>query len=125
MMKDLADKKCVPCRKGGAPLPKNQILEYLARLGSEWRLNSGGHIERTYCFSDFKEALAFLSRLAEIAEREGHHPDFHLRWGRCLVEIWTYVVNGLTKNDFYLAARAEREYEVKYNILSIEGENNA
>ena len=94
-------------------MPQSQILEYLAQLGSGWRQNPEGHIERTYRFSDFKKALAFLNCLAEIAEREGHHSDFHLGWGRCRVEIWTHVVNGLTKNDFYLAAKADRAYGVK------------
>lgn len=111
MVNDLADMKCGPCQKGGAPMPQNQVLEYLAKLGPGWGLNSEGHIEKSYRYSNFKKALAFLNRLAEVAEREGHHPDFHLGWGRCRVEIWTHEVNGLTESDFYLAAKADRTYE--------------
>jgi 4a-hydroxytetrahydrobiopterin dehydratase len=46
-----------------------------------------------------------------VAEAEGHHPDLYLAWGKCKVEIWTHKINGLTESDFYLAAKADREFE--------------
>jgi len=67
-------------------------------------------IERMFAFQDFAGALAFANRVGEIAEREGHHPDLHVGWGRCGVEIWTHKINGLTESDFYLAAKADRAY---------------
>jgi 4a-hydroxytetrahydrobiopterin dehydratase len=50
------------------------------------------------------------NRLAEIAEEEGHHPDLHISWGKCRVEVWTHKVSGLTESDFYLAAKADRAF---------------
>ena len=44
----------------------------------------------------------------DIAEKEGHHPDLHVAWGKCTVEIWTHKIDGLTESDFYLAAKADR-----------------
>ena len=46
-----------------------------------------------------------------MAEAEGHHPDLYLAWGKCKIEIWTHKINGLTESDFYLAAKADREFE--------------
>jgi 4a-hydroxytetrahydrobiopterin dehydratase len=80
----------------------------LGELDAGWELNAAGHIERTYRFQDFVGAMAFANRLTEVAEREGHHPDLHISWGQCRVEIWTHKINGLTESDFYLAAKADR-----------------
>jgi 4a-hydroxytetrahydrobiopterin dehydratase len=48
--------------------------------------------------------------MGEIAEKEGHHPDITIAWGKCAVEIWTHSVKGLSKNDFSLAAKIEKLY---------------
>ena len=104
----LADKQCIPCRGGVPPLPQARIDELLAELEPGWRLNSAGHLERCYEFRNFAEALAFANRVGAIAEQEAHHPDLHVAWGRCGVEIWTHKIDGLTESDFYLAAKADR-----------------
>ena len=52
--------------------------------------------------------LPFAS--ANIAEEQGHHPDLHVGWGRCGVEIWTHKIDGLTESDFFLAAKADRAF---------------
>lgn len=105
---DLADHACVPCRGGVPPLPRARTEELLAELGGAWRLNAAGHLERAYGFRDFAGAMAFANGVAEIAEAESHHPDLHVRWGECVVEIWTHKISGLTESDFYLAAKIER-----------------
>ncbi len=107
----LADNKCVPCRGGVPPLPEARVQELLKELGHGWQVNKDGHLERLYTFKDFKQALDFVNRLGVVAEAEGHHPDLHLAWGKCRVEIWTHKINGLTESDFYLAAKADREFE--------------
>jgi 4a-hydroxytetrahydrobiopterin dehydratase len=71
-------------------------------------LNAPGHLERTYTFKNFAEAMAFANRVGDIAEAEGHHPDLHVSWGRCRVEVWTHKIGGLTESDFYFAAKADR-----------------
>ena len=104
----LADQKCVPCRGGVPPLERSHAEQLLAQLETGWHLNVEGHLERTYRFEDFVQAMAFSNRLADVAEEEGHHPDLHIAWGKCTVEVWTHKINGLTESDFYLAAKADR-----------------
>ncbi|MFS8607861.1 MAG: 4a-hydroxytetrahydrobiopterin dehydratase [Gammaproteobacteria bacterium] len=105
----LADHACIPCRGGVPPLERSRIDELLAQLGEGWRLNDAGHLERTYEFRNFRDALAFANRVGEIAEAEQHHPDLHVAWGRCIVEIWTHKIDGLTESDFYFAAKVDRD----------------
>ena len=107
----LADNKCVPCRGGVPPLPKDRIEALLKEIGCGWSLNDKGHLERLFTFKDFAQAMAFVNKVGAVAEAEGHHPDLHLAWGKCKVEIWTHKINGLTESDFYLAAKADREFE--------------
>jgi 4a-hydroxytetrahydrobiopterin dehydratase len=64
-------------------------------------------IRKQYRFQDFVRALAFVNALGWIAERENHHPDVELGWGRCLVRFSTHDVGGLSMNDFISAAKAE------------------
>ena len=107
----LADKTCIPCRGGVPPLPADRAQALLTELGRGWSFNPAGHLERLYTFQDFAQALAFVNQVGAVAEAEGHHPDLHLAWGKCKVEIWTHKINGLTESDFYLAAKADREFE--------------
>jgi len=86
--------------------------EMLAQLGEGWRLtHDGTRLERGYAFKNFAQSLAFANKVGEVAEKEGHHPDLHVRWGMCTVEIWTHKINGLTESDFFMAAKADRAYE--------------
>jgi 4a-hydroxytetrahydrobiopterin dehydratase len=68
----------------------------------------GRRITRTFTFADFKETVLFVRAVAKIAEREGHHPDMHVSYGKVRVELWTHAVGGLSKNDFILAAKIDR-----------------
>jgi 4a-hydroxytetrahydrobiopterin dehydratase len=107
----LADNKCVPCRGGVPPVEPKKAEELLKQLGKGWGFNKAGHLERLYTFKDFALALAFVNKVGAVAEAEGHHPDLYLAWGKCGVEIWTHKINGLTESDFYMAAKADREFE--------------
>ena len=107
----LADQTCVPCRGGVPPLPAHRTEALLKELGQGWHLTQNGHLERLYTFKDFMQSLTFANQLGAVAEAEGHHPDLYVAWGKCKVEIWTHKINGLTESDFYLAAKADREFE--------------
>jgi 4a-hydroxytetrahydrobiopterin dehydratase len=76
-------------------------------LGGGWRVVSNHHLEKEYEFPDFVKALDFTNRVGEVAEREGHHPDIHLSWGKVRLDIWTHKIDGLTESDFVLAAKAD------------------
>ena len=70
-----------------------------------WELNPP-HLRRRWRFKGFADAVAFVNRVTELAEREGHHPDVHLTGYRDLeLVLYTHSVGGLTENDFVLAAR--------------------
>jgi 4a-hydroxytetrahydrobiopterin dehydratase len=107
----LADKACIPCRGGVPPIEETRAQELLAELARGWQINKDGHLERLYTFSDFAGALDFVNKVGAVAEAEGHHPDLHLAWGKCRVEIWTHKINGLTESDFYLAAKSDRAFD--------------
>jgi 4a-hydroxytetrahydrobiopterin dehydratase len=68
-------------------------------------------LERRFKFRDFTQALAFTSRVGEIAEEEGHHPVIELTWGRVTVTWWTHKIRGLHQNDFIMAAKTDELYE--------------
>jgi 4a-hydroxytetrahydrobiopterin dehydratase len=108
-MSDLAAKKCEPCEGGTPPLGEAEVRRLLGELDG-WRLASGAkpEIEKEYRFPDFREALAFVNRLGEVAEQEGHHPDIYLTWGKVRVALSTHSIGGLSENDFILAAKADR-----------------
>jgi 4a-hydroxytetrahydrobiopterin dehydratase len=104
---ELASRSCVPCRGGVPPLRGEAIAKLTAELPG-WNVAGEHHLERTFVFPDFKTALAFVNRIGELAEREGHHPDLSLSWGQVGVEIFTHKINGLTESDFILAAKISR-----------------
>lgn len=110
-MSDLAEQTCVPCKGGVPPMEADEAERFLARLDDGWDVVETHHLERTYEFPDFAEALAFVNAIGGIAEEQGHHPDIHLAWGRVGVEIWTHKIDGLTESDFVLAAKFDRAYE--------------
>ncbi|MDO8516267.1 MAG: 4a-hydroxytetrahydrobiopterin dehydratase [bacterium] len=115
----LSDKKCVACEGGTPPLSKSVIETYRAQLKTPWvvlddnpegsQSNHGaGKISQEFKFKDFEEALAFVNKVAEIAKSEGHHPDLHIFYNKVKIELWTHAVQGLSENDFILAAKIEK-----------------
>ena len=65
-----------------------------------------GALQREHEFRDFAEALAFVNRVGELAERENHHPDIEIHWNRVTLRWWTHVQDAVTDRDYELAARA-------------------
>ena len=108
-MSDLASKHCVPCR-GGVPPLKGEELRQLSAQVSNWKVIDEHHIAKTFLFPDFKTALDFVNRVGAVAEEEGHHPDLTLTWGRVDVKTYTHKIDGLTENDFILAAKIDQVF---------------
>lgn len=77
-------------------------------LKGDWKVVNEHHLEKEYQFKDFKEALDFTNQIGALAEEEGHHPDIHLGWGKVRIALWTHKINGLSENDFILAAKISR-----------------
>lgn len=107
-MSKLAESKCGTCETATEPMKPAEAALLLKELGGEWRVIDGHHLEKTYRFKNFREALDFTNRIGEVAEEAGHHPDIYLSWGKARVTIFTHKVNGLTKDDFVLAAKFEK-----------------
>jgi 4a-hydroxytetrahydrobiopterin dehydratase len=85
-----------------------ELLESLReKLGGNWQVVDGHHLEKEYRFKDFSDALDFTNRVGELAEAQGHHPDIHLSWGKVKLQVWTHKINGLTQSDFIFAAKAD------------------
>jgi 4a-hydroxytetrahydrobiopterin dehydratase len=106
---DIHEKSCVPCEGGTEPLTEEQEKEY-AQLVPDWSVDREGvhSISRLFRFRDFKETMAFADRVGEIAEQEGHHPDMHVSYGKLMIELSTHAIQGLSENDFILAAKIDR-----------------
>lgn len=107
-MAALAEKTCTPCRGGIPPLTPAEAESYRSQA-PEWTLmDDATRIERTYRFRNFREAFAFVSRVAALAEAEGHHPDIGFGWGYVTVSLRTKKIKGLHENDFIVATKLDR-----------------
>ncbi len=85
-------------------LDPSEIEQELAKIALEWSVVSGTVLQRDYEFEDFAQALKFVNHVGAIAEKQNHHPDIQLSWGKVVVAITSHSANGLTKKDFKLAA---------------------
>lgn len=103
----LSERSCEPCQGGVPPLSQEKIQKFLTYLGKEWFLTEKGYLSREYQCSNFVEAMEFASKITQVAEAEGHHPDLGVGWGYCHVTLWTHKINGLTESDFILAKKIE------------------
>jgi 4a-hydroxytetrahydrobiopterin dehydratase len=108
MTETLAEKTCTPCRGGVPPLARDEAFHF-QKQAPDWALRDDAHrIERTFRFRNFREALAFVQRVGELAETEGHHPDVNFGWGYATVSLSTKKIKGLHENDFIMATKIDR-----------------
>ncbi|OVE79873.1 4a-hydroxytetrahydrobiopterin dehydratase [bacterium J17] len=103
----LSERKCAACSGQVEKLTAGEQLHLLDQL-SEWSIENSHHLEKDYKFKNFKDALDWLNKIAEISEEENHHPDLYVGWGKVGIKIWTHKVDGLTTNDFILAAKIDQ-----------------
>ena len=108
MSTEIAEKKCTPCQGGIPPMTQERAQAMLAEA-PEWKLlDEATRIERQFWFTNFREALAFVNTVGELAEDEGHHPDVCFGWGYVRVSLQTKKIKGLHENDFIMAAKIDR-----------------
>ncbi len=90
------------------PLMRKDAEKMLAQVDG-WTLSADGRkILKEYRFKNFVDAMRFASTIImPIAEREQHHPDLSIGWGRVGVSLSTHAINGLSENDFILAAKID------------------
>jgi len=111
MSTPLADEPVEPSSADDEPLTPAAYAPHLDALGDAWEVIEEHHLEATYEFDDFADALAFTNEVGELAEAEWHHPDIHLSWGEVRIEMWSHDIDGLHRSDFVMAARMDRLYE--------------
>lgn len=105
-MNELAGEHPHEYPSGSPALTADEIAELVAHV-PEWSA-ARGRLARTFNFKDFQEAFSFLTNIALLAEAEGHHPDMFCSWNRVELIFWTHTVEGLTRNDFIMAAKIDR-----------------
>jgi 4a-hydroxytetrahydrobiopterin dehydratase len=109
---ELKDKRCVPCEGGTPPLAQKTVSTLMGQL-SGWQLGAGAdkgappQISKRFKFVDFLAAMAFVDKMAALAEEQGHHPDFCVHYSEVDVTLWTHAVGGLSENDFILASKLD------------------
>lgn len=107
-MTDLTQKHCVPCEGGTPPLPDSEEEKLHKETPSWLLLREGNHkLRKQFTFKDFLEAIAFVNKIAPIAESEGHHPDIYIFYNKVQLDLFTHAVGGLSENDFIMAAKID------------------
>ena len=110
-MNDLLKKKCVPCEGGVIPFDISEIHKYQKKVDG-WDILKNEkkvfHLYKKYEFKNFLESQIFINKVGEIAENEGHHPDISFGWGYAEIKITTHAIEGLSENDFILAAKIDQ-----------------
>ncbi len=107
MASELARKTCVPCRGGIPPLTPAEALELQAGTPG-WELTEGyTRLRRVYKLETFPQAIDFVQRVAELAEEQGHHPDFEIHYRDVTLVLYTHAIGGLHENDFIMAAKID------------------
>lgn len=98
--------KCRPCTSAPKKLTSNEMNSLLRGL-TGWREESE-KILRQFEFKNFKEALAFVNQVGELAEELNHHPNILLHdYRKVSLTVWTHSVGGLSENDFVLASQID------------------
>jgi 4a-hydroxytetrahydrobiopterin dehydratase len=105
-MSELAQEHPHEYPKGSPPLEADEVAR-LAHHVPDWTI-AEGKLGKTFVFDDFAAAFSFLTRVALLAEAEGHHPDMFCSWNRVELAFWTHTVEGLSRNDFIMAAKIDR-----------------
>jgi len=104
---ELTKKRCVPCEGGAQPLDRSQAQPLLSQVPG-WQLDPGGRrLEKRFNLASFPATIAFVDRMADLAEAEGHHPDFCVHYQVLDVTLTTHAIGGLSENDFILAAKID------------------
>ena len=113
-MDDLLKKKCVPCEGGAIPFDISEIHKYQKKVDG-WSLNENEKIfflKKDFKFKNFVESQNFVNNVGKISEEEGHHPDIIFGWGYAKIKITTHAIKGLSENDFILAAKIDKIFNV-------------
>jgi 4a-hydroxytetrahydrobiopterin dehydratase len=110
-MSELTKKKCLPCEGGVIPFDISEIHKYQKKVDG-WDVLKNEkkifYLYKKFEFKNFLESQIFINKVGEISENEGHHPDISFGWGYAKIKITTHSIEGLSENDFILAAKIDQ-----------------
>ena len=110
-MNDLLNKKCVPCEGGVLPFDISEIHKYQKKVDG-WNILTDEKkiffLNKKFQFKNFLDSQNFVNKVGQISENEGHHPDISFGWGYAEIKITTHAIEGLSENDFILAAKIDQ-----------------
>ena len=93
-------------RAGPPPLLDEKEDELIEQISDWTLLRDGTHkITKQFKFEDFKKAMKFVNKIADLAKKEGHHPDIKIVYNKVNLDLFTHAVGGLSDNDFIMAAK--------------------
>lgn len=87
----------------------SSAIDAVLKENPEWRFESG-KLVRDWTFNDFVQAMAFVNRVAGLAEAAGHHPDIDIRYNRVRLSLVSHDAGGVTERDARMAARIQHEF---------------
>ena len=106
----LLDQQCRDYASHEPALAPAEIKKLLL-LAPSWQYDQQTpHIYRKFRFDDYQATIAFVNKVAQIAQREDHHPQLTVSYNQCSVSYQTHSVSGLTENDFICAAKINQLY---------------
>ena len=110
-MNDLLEKKCVPCEGGVKAFDISEIHKYQKKVDG-WEIIQNAKkiyiLEKKFEFKNFLASQKFVNEVGKVSEEEGHHPDIMFGWGYAKINITTHAIEGLSENDFILAAKIDK-----------------
>jgi 4a-hydroxytetrahydrobiopterin dehydratase len=104
---ELIEKRCKPCEGGMLPLQANEIEKYMRLINKDWKLINN-KLTKEYACVNYKHTIDYVNKVAALAEEEGHHPVMHVYYSKVEIELWTHAINGLSENDFIMAAKIDK-----------------
>ncbi len=114
-MNDLLKKKCVPCEGGVSAFDISEIHKYQKKIDG-WDVLKNDKdkffLKKDFKFKNFEKSQKFVNEVGNISEEEGHHPDINFGWGYATINISTHAIEGLSENDFILAAKIDQIFNV-------------
>ncbi len=112
-MSELARSRCAACSPETPRLSRDEARAAAEGLDEAGWVIGDTSVEREFRFKSFNAAFGLATRVALLAESQGHHPEIEVGWGRLHIRFTTHAIGGLSENDLVMAAKVQRLAEPK------------
>lgn len=89
-------------------MDQQEIALHKKHIKDDWEVTDNKRISKEFVFENYKHAMEFVNKVADLAEEEGHHPVMHVSYGKVIIELSTDAINGLSENDFIMASKIDK-----------------